>query len=285
MARGLVVLVFALSVLGSQEDGVLQDRKDFIPDREHPLPVAPGRHVMALVTQPLTLVDPSLVRPGDHSLVLSSSGGAYAWCYFMKDSKPGPRADVENVLEFGVTRSHSLVEVETRERQGSPSAGPSLLVTSMKVVDNSKEFPLRPHKVIAELRAKYEAYLKDLDKEIGSSMERTRQAAGGDAPKARPPQTASLLYVTWMEETEKLQVRFFTRVQTTDGIQRAGRSNGEAPPPMVLLFWGIDFGMLYEVSKSGTLEKRLKLPIEGWKGPYAPKPLIDWSELVPPKPK
>jgi hypothetical protein len=285
MARGLAALVFALSVLGSQEDGVVQDRKDFIPDREHPLPVTPGRHIMALVTQPLTMVAANVVRPGDHSLVLSSSGGTYAWCYFAKDSKPGPRADVENALEYGITRSHSLVEVEVRDLGGSPSAGPSLLATSLKAVDNSKEFPLRPHKVVAELKAAYEAYLREQEKDVDAAMEKSRQDAGGNAQKAKLPLSASLMYVTWMEKTEKLQVRFFTRVQTTDDIPRAGRSSGEAPPPMVLQYWGIDFGMLYEVNKSGALEKRLKLPIEAWKGPYAPKPLIDWGDVPPPKPK
>jgi hypothetical protein len=43
--------------------------------------------------------------------------------------------------------------------------------------------------------------------------------------------------------------------------------------------------MLYEVNKAGTLERRLKLPMESWKGPYAPKPMIDWSELTPSKTK
>jgi hypothetical protein len=285
MSRWLAVAAFTLAALSAQEDGVVQDRKDFIPDREHPVPVKPGRHVLALVTRPLAMVAPNVYRSGDHSLVLSASGGTYHWCYFMRDSKRGPLADVENSLEFGVTRSHSLVEVEVQDGQGSPSAGPALIATSMKVVDNSKEFPLQPHKVVAELRAKYEASLKDLDKDISPAMEKARQTAGGDEKQAKPPQTVSLMYVTWMEEMQKLQVRFFTRVQTTDGIQRVGRSSSEAPPPRELLYWGIDFGLLYEVNKAGTLEKKLRLPIEGWKGPYAPKPMIDWSEIPPPKTK
>jgi hypothetical protein len=263
-----------LALLAVQEEGVVQDRKDFIPDSEKPRPVEAGKHVMALVTRPLTLIDPKEVRPGDHSLVLSASGGGYRWCYITTPTGKHEPATIDNTLQFGVTRNFSLVEVDVVERGGSPSGGPALIARSMRVVE---EYPIRPHKVVAEMRAKYETWAKDQN--VAEAMEKARAAAKGDEKRTKPSRSATMMHVQWMEETQKLQVRFLTRVLTTDDVARpySGPRLGNPPAPRPI-WWGIEFGALYEVDKSGALEKRLTLPMESWSGESTPRPVLDLKE-------
>lgn len=270
------LILFALLPL--QEEGVVKDRQDFFPSIDKPKPVAAGKHVMALVPRPIALVGPKEFRPEDHSLVLSASAGGYRWCYLTLPTGKLDLANVDNSLQFGVTRSISLVEVDVVEREGSPSGAPALVARSMRVVDNSPEFPLQPHKVVAELRGKYEAWVKEREKETIAAMEKARQEAKGDPNRTKPTRTATMMHVTWMEEAARLQVRFITRVLTTDEVPRAysGPRLGNPPAPHPI-WWGIDFGALYEVNKSGGLEKRLTLPVESWKG-APPHPALHWHE-------
>lgn len=267
-----------LALLAVQEEGVVQDRDGFIPGAEEPRGVEAGRHVMALVTKPLTLADPKEVRPGDHSLVLSASGTGYRPCYITTAAGKHELATIDNTLQFGVTRNFSLVEVDVVERGGSPSGGvPALIATSMKVVDNSAEYPIRPHKVVAEMRAKYEAWAKDQN--VAEAMEKARLAAKGDEKKTKPSRSATILHVQWVTETKKLQVRFLTRVLTTDDVARpySGPPLGNIPAPRKI-WWGIEFGALYETDKAGVLERRLTLPSASWSGEFPPHPALDWAE-------
>jgi len=268
-----------LVALCLQEEGVVRDRTDFIPDADQPRPVAAGRHVMALVPRALLPLDPGAVRPEDGRLMLSASGGGYRWCYVTLPTGKVDLATVLNTDGFGVESRFSLVEVDVVERQGSPNGVPALVARSMKVVDNSKDFPLRPHKVVAEMRTKYEAWRKDQDKAVAEAMERSRKEAKGDANRTKPARTATIMHVQWMEETLKLQVRFLTRVLTTDEVPRdySGPRVGNPPAPSKI-WWGVDFGALYEVDRSGALEKRLTLPMETWHGGFPPKPALAWND-------
>jgi hypothetical protein len=86
------------------------------------------------------------------------------------------------------------------------------------------------------------------------------------------------MYVTWMEATEKLQVRFLTRVQATDDVMKPSRHFGEPARPDHQDYWGVDFGLHFEAGKTGVIEKKLTLPMESWKG-YPPRPLVDWRDF------
>jgi hypothetical protein len=280
--RILLAAVIAGSSATAQEEGVVQERKDFIPDSEKPLPVKPGRHVMALVANGGPIIGPNLYRAGANTLVLSASGSGYRWGYFLEGPRRGSLLNSDNTVPLGVRQPYSLVDVdvEVPESAGSPDGKPPLYVKSLKVVDNSKEFALQPHKVVADLQALYAAYAKSLEKDVPPGMEKARQDAKGDPAQTKPARTATLMYVTWMEQTEKLQVRFLTRVQTTDDLLRPSPYPGRGPPPPPRQeWWGIDFGLQYEVSKAGTIEKRSKLPLESWKTGSPCGALIDWRTM------
>jgi hypothetical protein len=270
-----------LALLPVQEGGV-RERTEFIPGYESPLPVTPGRHVMVLAVRHLTLAPPATYSPHNYSLSLSSSGGGYRWCYLPKrhNTDRGPLATLDNTLELGVTRSHSLVEVEVTEPMGSPDARPALLLSSFKVLDGTKEFPLQTHKVVAEAKTLYETFAKT--QETAPALEKARVEAKGDAAKTQPAKTAVLMYVTWMEATGKLQVRLLTRLETTDGVDRPGHYPGRGPPPPARkLNWGADFGMLYEADRNGKIDKTIKLPIQSWVGSSPAAGPLDWRDLAP----
>lgn len=259
-----------------------QEHTEFIPGYDTPLRVEPGKHVMVLAVRHLTLAQPAEFSIHNNSLCLSSSGSGYRWCYLPKklDRDRGPLATLDNTFELGVTRAHSLVEVDVTELRGSPSGVPALLLSSIKVLDGTKDFPLQTHKVVAEAKTLYEAFAKK--QETAPALEKARVDAKGDAAKTRPAKSAVLMYVTWMEETEKLQVRFLTRLETTDGVDRPGHYPGRGPPPPpVKLNWGVDFGMLYEADRSGKIEKSVKLPMQSWVGSSPAAGPVDWRALAP----
>jgi hypothetical protein len=270
----------------AQEEGILQDRKDFIPDPEHPATLSPGKHVLACVANAGPIIGPNLYRVGANTLVLSSPGGAYRWAYWTDGVKRGQILNYENARASGVEVPYCLVSVELKEtREGSPDGKPPLSISSLKIVEATKDFPLLPHRAVHEMKTRYEAWLKTQEKDIAAGLEAARVKAKGDAAKTRPPRTGTLMYITWIEEREKLQVRFFTRSETSDGVLRDRPSRGELQTPPSPLFWGVDLGVLYELGKTGTLEKILKLPLESWNGFSPPPPLVDWRDFSAPKEK
>jgi len=285
-----IAIAFAALLLGwtapPQEEGVVQDRKDFIPDPEHPAPLSPGKHVLACVANAGPIIGPNLYRVGANTLVLSSPGGAYRWAYLSEAGKRGPILNYDNARAFGVEVPYCLVSVDVREtREGSPDGKPPLYISSLKALEPTKDFSLVPHRAVHEMKTRYEAWLKTQEKEIAAGLEAARAKARGDAAKTKSPKTGTLMYVTWIEEREKLQVRFFTRNETTDGALREYPSSGELRPLPSPFSWGVDLGVLYEVGKNGTLEKILKLPLETWAGFSPPAPLVDWRDFPAAKEK
>ena len=275
-----IALAFLLLCVApaAQEVVGVAERKDHIPDPEKPVVLNAGRRLMLLVAEAGPIMGPNLARVGLNTLVLSASGGGYRWCFLSDGKKRGPIATGDNTRAFGVTNPYTLVEVDVQEGSGSPNGTPPLVVSTLKVLDGSKEFPLQPHKIVDEARTRYGAWLKEAEKDIAPALEKARVAAGGDAAKAKPARTATLMYVTWMEATEKLQVRFLTRVQTTDDVMKPSRHVGELARPDYQDYWGVDFGLLFEAGKTGLIEKKLTIPMESWKG-YPPRPLVDWRDF------
>ncbi len=94
------------------------------------------------------------------------------------------------------------------------------------------------------------------------------------------------MYVSWLPDKERLVVRFRTKV--TDGAYKYTDGGafdrplppggfGRRPPPRPFKVrygttFGIEYGMAYEVSKTGTVEKTLALPAKAFKEVLPPPP-------------
>ena len=95
-----------------------------------------------------------------------------------------PRLNMANpktVKHWGVKNPYTLVEVEVNDGDGSP-AGDSFVASNVKVLEGTKEYPLKVAEAVAEVSKRYAAYVKKhpgcLLKEAVESIE--HHYAGGD---------------------------------------------------------------------------------------------------------
>jgi hypothetical protein len=201
-------------------------------------------------------------------------------------------ANPQTVKPWDVTVPFALVEVEVNDALGAP-AQEGFVATKMRRLDDTKEYPLQVPEVVAELRKRYQTHVQDQQKSIEGGMSEAQKAALKDRKPTGPRETAELFYVTWLSETERLRVHFRTRI--TDGAyQIVGGGEGDRPRPLPLppppkkdgqpeaaaafpppppppprfegvrtgTSFGVEFGVAYEVTKNGKVDRVLTLPIE-----------------------
>src|SRR6516162_3952125 len=152
----------------------------------------------------------------------------------------------------------------------------------MTQLDGTKDYPLDVAKVAEELRKKYDEHLRDEAQTIDAAMVEAGEKYLKEEKATGPRERSELMFLTWLPETQRLRAHFRTRI--VDGAYKyaaglnielgppvpAPTQPGNLPParfPNGLRYgkqFGIEFGMAYEVSKSGEIEKTLVLPIEAF---------------------
>jgi hypothetical protein len=243
-------------------------------------------------------------RKGPAEALYFSTGGSSRWVYVPVQGKPligglrlpvgekGDRrqrfdrlsmANPETVKQWRVTGPYALVEVEVNGGLGSP-AGANFVATHMRMLDGTQEYPLQTAEVISRLRKGYSSWLQEQQRAIDAAMEAAQKKALSGRQPTGPRETAELLFVTWLPETQRLLVHFRTRV--TDG---AYRSAGPLEPAEPVRFgtppreeskvrygttFGVELGLAYEVSKTGRLERTQALPRQTYQ-----------KEIAPPRPR
>lgn len=289
-----MTLIFLAALL--QEEGVFKDRAEFLPRNK--FPATPGRLIMAL-TADMATIQPLGQYDGRYNKLqeaerhfseacLSANGATCRWIHVPVDADPSfslkvpvgakgelhtyPKlraANLELLKRWDLKERYALVEVEVSEGQGTPAGAEALVVTGMKVLDGSKDFPIRLAEVVSALERKYEAALADREKEIVAGLEKAHadvtanvrdEAIAKDT--RRRGRALQLVYVTWMEETKRVSVRFLTRIE--GGVLVGAEGGTGARFRMPSLAWGVELGLCYEVSPAGKVEKVLTLPA----GPY-----------------
>lgn len=272
---------------GAEE--TVKDRAGFIPQRKH-IPL-PGKVVGVLVADVRAIMGHD-GRSGPHDAFgFSRSGASYRWVYVpAKDTtiinglrvrvgekgeevKVYPKLNMagpKTVKQWDVAvPSAILVEVEVNDGLGAPP-DESFVGTKMKVVEGTKAYPLKVGEVLTKSKERYQAWQKGKEKAIESALAKAQKEALKDRKPTGPREASELLYLTWVPETERLRVHFRTRI--TDGEYRTGVGaaidGGPAARPPVVdgvrygTAFGVEFGVAYEVSKGGTVERALVLPIE-----------------------
>jgi hypothetical protein len=175
-------------------------------------------------------------------------------------------ADPDTLQALQVRELYSLVEIEINGGKGSPEGAVELVGTKIRVLDGTKEYPIKTADAVREATKKYEAFLRektaDIDAALGKAREdAVKEAKGRWAPSgAEPANAKNTVYVTWMPASETLEVRFVTRI--VDGrfgpqVERAGNLALRRPG----LEWGLELGRSYAYSKAGTPGKELTLEI------------------------
>jgi hypothetical protein len=183
-------------------------------------------------------------------LVFSTAGCSYHWIYLptagnaeitqlqvpvgengLKQIYPALNlARLKYVKAFNVEADYTLVEVEVNNGQGSPR-NDSFVATQIRVLEGTKDYPLQVAKCVAEMKQKFAAYKKDQAKALEAELEKVaKQALGADEKVTGPRDGHELMYVTWMPDTERLQVRFAVKV--TDGSYKVIKMKGPGGGPI-----------------------------------------------------
>jgi hypothetical protein len=210
-----------------------------------------------------------------------------------------------NIESRGVTEPYALVRATINDGLGSPAWGTTrarqrtehVVLSQIEVLDGTEAYPIRVADVVSDLQRRYEDHLGGMRGTIEEMMRGARaRVFFKDPGKESPAKEVTLMYVTWMTEEERLQVRFRTRVEQVkfvpdryrppgaDGRMHPlfdligdGTSTGVSlPPPGRVPRSGpqeepkphgyrltivVELGMSYDVTKSGSLEQSQALSV------------------------
>jgi hypothetical protein len=282
--------------------GVVKDRAGYFPNRKQAAVGGTAIGVLLTDGQPVLSTE-GRSGPADQ-LVFSANGNSYRWVYVpvaenpmitnlqvpvgdkgQKDVYPSLSiASPRTVVPWGITAPYSLVEVKVNDGKGSP-ANDSFVGTYFKVLDGSKDYPLKVAEVVADLKKRYAEAIKAREKDLDKAMADHAAKSLKDKKPTGPREKSELMYVTWLNDSDALQVRFKTKM--SDGAYtiienpigpkgpfklppKPAEGGNSVPfrvrPADIRLktgtTFGIEFGQLYEVNKKGEIVRIDELPIE-----------------------
>lgn len=312
--------VFAASVALADPplEEPIKNRTAFIPNRKHQPLKGTVIGVLLYDGQPILSAE-GRSGPGDQ-LCFSTAGGSYRWVYVpVNDPRPQisnlkvpvgdkgdfmvyPSLDIarpKNVTAWNIKGHYTLVEVTVNNGLGSP-ANDSFVATHLKVLDGTEKYPLKTADVIAELKQKYADHLQEQSKQIDAAVSEAQQKALKDKKPTGPREKSELMYVTWLPENERLVVHFRSKIsdgaytienrggiRPIDPPKAKGKIKQPPPPPRdfrvkIGTTFGIEFGMAYEVSKTGKLIRRQPLAIESFQQQVNQTMIGDGRDIIPP---
>jgi hypothetical protein len=300
----------------------VKDRTTFLPHNKYnPLP---GKTIGVLVSDVVAVMGLEGRSGAADNYGFSAANASYRWVYVPVKERPvitnftiraGEKGDQSatypnlgmanpnTVKQWDINVPYSLVEVEVNGGLGAPP-DQGFVATKMKRLDDTKDYPLKVHEVVSDLRKRYAAYTKEHQKEIDDSLAEIQKTALKDKKLTGPRQTKEIFYITWLPESEHLRVCFRTTI--TDGafttIDGPGGPGGidpdffplppnpgrgldkgapqaavalPPPPPRPIKMTvgtqiGVEFGVAYEVNKSGKVDKVSVLPNQTFSGPLQP---------------
>jgi hypothetical protein len=296
----------------SESEEVFKDRAAFVPQRKYQ-PLKETTVGVLVSNVQAVMSNDGRGGPAD-AMGFSRDCQSYRWIYVPVSEKPlisglnvrvGEKgeqtktypslsmANAQTVKQWEITAPYALVEVEVNDRLGAP-AEEGFVATKMTTLDGTKEYPIKVADAIEDAKKRYKTYLKDQEEKLEKEMTKAQKDAIKEEKATGPRETVELMYMTWLPESKSLSVRFRTKI--TDGAYKTGGGPnidppplppGKAdpflkvkPPPRPINFrygtqFGVEFGVAYEFSKKGTLEKVQTLPIEAFKNAIPPPPGVD----------
>lgn len=295
----LSVSVFAAPTPKEPTTSEFKEPKSFFPNRNHQ--DLKGTTVGLLLTegqQILSLEGRS--GPADQ-LVLSVDGGSYRWVYAPEatpqigtltlDTLSGKKAfpnlsmcNPKTAKQWEIKEGYTLVEVEVNGGDGSPK-GDAFAATKMKVIEGSKDFPLKASEVMADAKKRNDARIKDMDKDLTKALADVAEKALKGRKATGPKETQTLVYATWMNKEKELHVRFKTTLKDGSFTEVQGGAGGvdgpfplppgpapkgfRVPPPRPIAVkvgtaYGVSFGTNYVYDVAGKLIRIETLPMDSF---------------------
>lgn len=287
----------------------LKSRGEALPRQQfRPMP---GRVVGVLIAggQDL-LANEGRTGPAD-AYCFSVGGESYRWMFVPVNEKPligGMRLPVgkdgKTIQRFdklsfatpatlkssGITGQIALVEVTVNDGLGSP-AGERFVGSKLRRLDGTPQYPMPLLDVVTQLHSQYRIWLKGQFSEVDLALAEAEKKSLQGVKATGPREQTDLLYVSWLPETQRLQVRFQTR--WTDGAYRyAQKPKAQVPEWLATLragfdsdtkrrlelrehvrygtSFGVEAGVSYEVSVRGELASTKIVPISSFQRTQKP---------------
>jgi hypothetical protein len=209
-------------------------------------------------------------------------------------------ANPQTVKQWNIDADYALVEVQVNDGMGAP-AQEGFVATNMRRLDGTKDFPAKLPEIVADARKRQQQYQKDQQKAVDEALAEIQKTALKQRKLTGPRETKEHFYITWLPETEKYRLNFRTTVTdgayefieinrgrpvplplppppgpgkgAPPAVPPANVQQGAAlpppppPPPFPMKVRtgttiGVEFGVAYEVSKAGKVERVLILPAQ-----------------------
>ncbi len=172
---------------------------------------------------------------------------------------------------LGITALYTLVEVEVNDGLGSPDNGDAIKISNLRVLDGSPAYPLHVADAVRDMQQCFEAYVKQQQDEIAGAMKRSALESPGNPQSTTSRQAKDRVFVTWLSDRDHLWIE--CRCEVTDGDYKYGkgievgpqsRRPLSAPKTSVMRYgteYGVELGMVYEMSKTGELVESHTIPL------------------------
>jgi hypothetical protein len=214
-------------------------------------------------------------------------------------------ANARSIKQWGIGVPYALVEVEVNGGEGAP-ADESFAATKMTRLDGTKLYPFNVTESVAELKKRYAEWKNEQKNKLDEAMLDAQKKAIKDRKPTGPRETQELVYMTWLEDSKRLRIHFRTtvtdgeykftpggiergpfplpvpprpgkRLPPQGGLQPQGFAAFPPPPPFrervrYGTSFGIEFGMAYEVSPAGKVDRVLSLPAQPFTKELPPPP-------------
>src|SRR5262249_34097038 len=118
-------------------------------------------------------------------------------------------ASPATVKRWGITQPVTLVEAEVNGGVGGP-ADECFVATGFRVVEGTRDYPLRTSTVLAALRKQHQDFVRDQQAALERFFREANQALAKDVKATGKAEKTELLYATWLPETRRLRAVFRT---------------------------------------------------------------------------
>jgi hypothetical protein len=285
-----------------QGKGDIKEVKELLPNRKH-MPLKGNVIGILLVDGQQVLSTEGRFGPPDQ-VCFATAASSYRWIYVPAagqaeiqnlqipvgengNIKIYPSLDLarlKNLKPFGIMAGYTLVEVEVNNGLGSP-AGDSFVVTNVRILEGTKENPLKTADAVKLAQQKFADYVKENGKMIDEAMDKTgKNALKNDQKPTGPREKSEVMYVTWLPDTATLGVHFkirisdghYTWVMVGGGVRGKGKPPPPPPPPprkeRVGTTFGVEFGVAYAIDKTGKLVATEVVPLQSFVTQLRPPP-------------
>src|ERR1051326_1347871 len=230
LAAGFVGIHGIAAPAPDVSEETFKDRASFIPKQAHK--PQPGKVIGVLAGDVVAVMGREGRGGPPDAFGFGMNGNSYRWVYVPAADqaiinnlpvKTGEKGDAtkiyaklnmanpQTVKQWDISASYCLVEIEVNDGLGAP-ADEAFVATKMTRIDDSKDYPLKVPEVIDAVKKKYDGWMKDQERTLNDAMSQAQTKAVKDAKPTGPRQTNTIMYLSWMTDTQKLQVRFLTRI-------------------------------------------------------------------------